>query len=185
MKSIIINYKIINDISHDRLRLLIDSCVSKRYIVVINLYDFSLGKITKGLINNQVNINIIDKDYEDIKKSDSLICGEMLKFADSSAIMIMDDNIRFLPDAIDLLEIDAFEDEHVGSMYCDYETEGALKIRSYLRSHPSHQIPILFLILSTTKVIQNLGEETPLMKIYHSHASKHIPNALCSVLANR
>lgn len=183
MKSIVINYKIINNIDQDRLQLLIDSCVSKRYLVTINLYDFSLNKATQNLTSDTVNV--INKDYEDAQKSDDIICGDMLKFADSSAVILLDDNVRFLPDKIDSLDIDIFEDEHIGTMYCDYETEGSLRIRSYLKSHPSNNIPILFLIVSTQKIIQNLGGGSLLTKIYNSFASKHIPDALCSVLTNR
>lgn len=182
MNNIVVNYKISKNIDATAFKRIIDGCSSEKYKVFLNIYDFSLSKNAKEVINTKaenknLKIKIIDKDYEEVQNADNIILSGLIQHGNSLAFAILSENIT-LKD-LDRLDLEVLKNDINGFLYFDYSVDNT---RCYLRSRSMNVnigIPVIF--WSTQKLIRYLPEKEKLSIVANKYAGIHIPENLCTV----
>lgn len=189
MNSIIVNYKISKNIDENKIRNIINGCISKKYKTYINIYDFSLSKTIESYINNLIDldlsnadISIFNHDYEDFSNADNIILNNLIKHGDSIAFGIFPENLILDQNSIDQLDLDILTDEINGLIYFDYTINN---IRCFLRSRVMNikiNVPAVF--WSVSKLIRFISDQDKLNIISTNFAAIHIPNSLCKIFTD-
>lgn len=176
MKSISINYIIHKITDKESIDKIVEGCKSKKYKVEINLYDFSLGNQLQNYSNE--NVSIVQENYEDFEKAQSIILSKMINYIDSSIMCIAKESVVLKNlDSIDFNVIES--NELNGLIYTDYSIDG---IRCFLRSHyPNSNIGVPLAFWNTEKIIKHIGQENILGLIFNTCIGIHIPEDLCDI----
>jgi len=183
MNSIVVNYVLENPITSDNIRSIIDGCISKKYKIHLNFYDFRLNKNLQSIIDDikvdkNTVIKIFEKDYEDKKDGTDIIINHCLQFSDSLSMIIFNSYSIINKGALDQIDFSLFTNKNLGFLYTDYTIN---KIRCYLLSHIggiNMNVPIIF--WSMPKVIEHLSQDT-LKNIASKSAGIHIPESFFSI----
>lgn len=184
MKNIVINYKILKDISQDVLEKIVTGCYSQKYKIFLNLYDFSLSKNTAEYIKtinvaDNINISYSSQNYEDIQESDNIILYNLIQHGDSLSFGIFADNLIFNQGAMDGMDFEALADETNGFLYFDYNIKN---IRCFLRSRSVNvQINVPAIFWSTSKLIRHIPQKDKLNIVGNNYGSIHIPHSMCTI----
>lgn len=193
MKSIIINYKLKDSVTNEKLQKIVSSCKSNKHKVKLNIYDFSLDKNLSKQVqdvdirqddDSYLDIHVLTKNYEDYGESNSEIYKNIIPYADSTAFALIESQVMFKNNALDELDFSIFEDTNIGCLYFDYDyIHNDLRTRIYLcSSNTTKNIPIPLLIFSTQKLIENMSHENSDQQTFASSVTKHIPKSLCDVI---
>lgn len=184
MKNIVINYKISKNIDNTTFNKIISGCVSEKYKVFLNLYDFSLSKDTKEYTDqlsaiNNLNINYIPQNFEDVKEADQIILGSLIQYGDSVAFGIFGENTILNTGGVDLVDFNLLAEEINGFIYFDYNIKN---IRCFLRSRSTNiQLNVPAIFWSTSKLIRYIPEKEKLNIVGNNYGSIHIPYSLCTI----
>lgn len=187
MQNIVINYKILGDIDYKLLSSIINGCVSKKYEVFLNLYDFSLSKRIKkqldeikfSLSENYPKIEIYARDYEEREDADKIILQNLIQHGDSIAFVTIAENVVLQCYSLDKLDLEWLKEESSGFIYTDYHIND---IRCFMRSRAmnvSLNIPVVF--WSTSKLVRHFTDQDKLQIVGNNYASIHIPKSLCTI----
>lgn len=185
MNNIVINYKITRSISESKLQDIINGCLSKKYKVFLNLYDFSLSKSIESYVKNlnidlsNIDLSILNSDYEDLSNADNIVLNNLIRHGDSIAFGIFQENLVFNSNAIDQFNFELLKEESNGLVYFDYTINN---IRCFLRSRIMNlkmNVPAVF--WSTSKLIRFISEKDKLNIVANNFAAIHIPNSLCKI----
>ena len=186
MNSIVINYKILKNIDISKLQTIIDGCISTKYKVFLNLYDFSLSKNLEKYLQNlnpiNIDISVINHNYEDFSNADSIILNNLIRHGDSIAFGIFPDNLVLDKNCIDEFNFNLLQDEINGLIYFDYTINN---IRCFLRSRVMNikiNVPAVF--WSVSKLIRFISDQDKLNIISTNFAAIHIPNSLCKIFTD-
>ena len=186
MNSIVINYKILKNIDISKLQTIIDGCISNKYKVFLNLYDFSLSKNLEKYLQSlnplNIDISVINHDYEDFSNADNIILNNIIKYGDGTAFAIFPDNLVLDKNCIDQFNFDILKDEINGLIYFDYTINN---IRCFLRSRVMNikiNVPVVF--WSIPKLIKFISEQDKLNIISTNFAAIHIPNSICKIFTD-
>lgn len=189
MNNIVVNYKIIKDINISKFKDIISGCLSNKYKVYLNIYDFSLSKQIENYLKDindlelsNINISVSNYDYEDFSNADVIILNNLIRHGDSIAFGIFQDNLIFNTNSIDELNLDLLANEINGLIYFDYNVNN---IRCFLRSRIMNiklNVPAVF--WSTSKLIRNISELDKLNIVANNFAAIHVPNSFCKIFTD-
>lgn len=189
MNNIVVNYKIIKDINISKFKDIISGCLSNKYKVYLNIYDFSLSKQIENYLKDindlelsNINISVSNYDYEDFSNADVIILSNLIRHGDSIAFGIFQDNLIFNTNSIDELNLDLLTNEINGLIYFDYNVNN---IRCFLRSRIMNiklNVPAVF--WSTSKLIRNISELDKLNIVANNFAAIHVPNSFCKIFTD-
>lgn len=188
MTTIAINYVLSKNLTKEILERILSGCCSDKFEILLNFFDFSIDKKNKELINelskkySSIKISIYDQDYENLKDANNMILKDCIRFAESTAMCILNDQFIINNIILDNIDFDILREEFNGFIYCDYTIND---IRCFLTSHIagiSIGMPTMF--LSTEKVLKHLSEDNIFSYLFSSYAGIHIPEVLFSVYPN-
>jgi hypothetical protein len=189
MNNIVINYKIVKDINISKFKDIINGCLSNRYKVFLNIYDFSLSKQAENYLQeikdidlSNINISVLNYDYEDFSNADNMILNNLIRHGDSIAFGIFPENLIFDSESMNRLDLDLLKNEINGLIYFDYIINN---IRCFLRSRVMNiklNVPAVF--WSTSKLIRHISEQDKLNIVANNFAAIHIPNSFCKIFTD-
>lgn len=182
MKNIMINILVRKETDKDELLELIKKCTSEKYNISVNICDYCLKKSAINL-ESLSNASYYEFDYEDMNLHENKIIElagdvEYLAFIDIDSSMQLEEN--FIND----LEIEALEDESIGSVYSDFysRTKTDRRVHVHQKSFPLVTKTLPLIAFSMRHYVKNQGNESAKGLMLSSMISKHIPKALCSIL---
>jgi hypothetical protein len=186
MSNISINYILLNSKDKDILQKMIDACRSDRHNVNLVFNDFSLDKKIEDNIKEidhyDVNVSVINYDYEDSKNSMEIITKNFASYVDSDTVAIVYENLIFRSKILDEVDFEIITEGFNGFMYGDYHIDD---IRFFLRSHSSGiQLNIPFVFWSVKKLIENMSKEKILEYIFNNFSGIHIAQSMCTIYTN-
>lgn len=182
MPNILINYSIVKNDTKEHIESIIQGCSSKKNKIILNIYDFSLNKKVKDIIqriqkDDNIKITVLDKDFEDADSFLKLVLSTIIQYGDCIAFTALNDNSILKKYAIDNIDLEKFEESIYGFTYFDYNVNN---IRCYLKSIVGNiSVPVIF--FSTQKVINSLAEDDTIKHVLSHSISSHIPKSLCNI----
>lgn len=183
MKSIVLNYRIANDISEDRFNEILTGCYSLNYNVLLNIYDFSICKkaesYLKKIQDETMRISYIKKDFEELDNSEQIITDGLIKYGDSLALCILSENNVLSKGCIDSIDFEGMNNPTNGFIYFDYTINN---IRCFLRSKGSgmqFSVPVIF--WSMSKLIKYISNKNKFDIITSNYTGIHVAKNLCTV----
>lgn len=189
MNNIVVNYKIIKELDISKLKSIITGCLSSKYKVFLNLYDFSLSKQVENYLKeikdidlSNIDISVSNHDYEDFSNADNIILTNLIRHGDSIAFGIFPENLIFDSGSMDKLNLDLLKSEINGLVYFDYIINN---IRCFLRSRIMNikiNVPAVF--WSTSKLIRHIWEQDKLNIVANNFAAIHVPNSFCKIFTD-
>lgn len=180
MNSIAINYIIENPCDKQSVNKILDNCSSDKLKTYLNLFDFTLEKNLKSVLkdfknNNNRTINIFEENYEEKANANEIILNNSLQFADTTAMIILNDNTLFNKDCLHEIDFEMLNNINTGFLYSDYIINN---VRCFLLSHASGVsvgLPVIF--WSTHKLIKHMSKDV-FKTILSTYGGIHIPAPL-------
>jgi len=185
MSTIAINYVVNENIDEKRVDKILKGLDFKNHEVILNVYDFSLNKECEKLFSNanakNLNISVVEKDYEDLENSQEIILKDFIRYVDSKVLCIIFSNLVLNPEEIDKIDIDKMmSDEICGFIFSDYHVNN---IRMFMKSHSiNSELNSPFVLWKTEQVISNIASSNLLNVIYSKTLGVHIPESLCTAI---
>jgi hypothetical protein len=181
MSNIVINYVIDKDIDDDQVKSMFNNIYLKNHNLEIYVYDFSIDKKLKQILDSLVinNLKLTEYPYEQHDEADDIIIDNMKNSSNFVAFTNLKNNIVINNETIDSIDFDILQDDQFGFLYLDYYIGN---IRCYMQSNkPGSKINTPIIFWSTEKAIKTKGKNV-YNTLYRSYMGIHAPKSGCTVV---
>lgn len=182
MSNIVINYIIDQEIDADKINAILSSINIEQHNTEINVYDFSIDKKWKSIIDDSpsLKINVQEHPYEQRDESSSMILESVKGKSEITAFANLKNNVMLNSNVIDSVDFDTLNNDDIGFLYFDYKIGN---IRCYLQSNkPGSKTNTPIMFWSAKKSTEDHTSDNAYNHIYKKYMGLHIPKIGCTII---